>query len=484
MRREIRSGRYLSGCKKEGTWIMKRRLAWLTAVSLLAVSVLMGCGGNKTAGQSSSSAGGAPAQSDGAQKEENSPGAGSESMAAGVSGEPVEISLWTYPVGNWGKQSSVSSLLTGFHSQYPQYSVTVKYLDYSTGDSEIEDAIKAGKAPDMVLEGPERLVANWGSRGLMVDLAELWESEMAGQIYKEVQEACHDGSGIYYEYPICMTTHCMAINYEMFQEAGALPYIDEETHTWTTENFVKAVEALYANSQERVAVIYCGGQGGDQGTRALVNNLYGGTFTNEEHTAYTADSEENAQALTLLQELDGIEFDPTIAGADEVTLFGEGKLAMAFCWNVSQELNLIINSQDMAFDVFPMAFPAKDGKPRLQGGIWGLGIFDNGDAARIEAAKAFIRYLTEDDDQYKRAVQTSNYWPVRDLAGIYANDDLMTEYGMFTQYMGNYYQVTPGWTDVRTAWWEMLQKVGKGMDASEALKEFSDIANKAAASAE
>ena len=28
--------------------------------------------------------------------------------------------------------------------------------------------------------------------------------------------------------------------------------------------------------------MYCGGQGGDQGTRAIVNNLYSGTFTTKD----------------------------------------------------------------------------------------------------------------------------------------------------------------------------------------------------------
>ena len=82
----------------------------------------------------------------------------------------------------------------------------------------------------------------------------------------------------------------MAINYDAFVAAGADQYIDTETHTWTTENFIKAVDALYAYYKEPVGDVYCSGQGGDQGTRALVNNLYGGTFTNAEHTAYTADS--------------------------------------------------------------------------------------------------------------------------------------------------------------------------------------------------
>ena len=84
-----------------------------------------------------------------------------------------------------------------------------------------------------------------------------------------------------------MTTHCMAINYELFEKANALQYIDEETRTWTTDNFVKAMEAVRDSGLAPVpGIIYCGGTGGDQGTRALVNNLYSGQYTNAEHTAY------------------------------------------------------------------------------------------------------------------------------------------------------------------------------------------------------
>ncbi len=470
---------------------MRRRTAWTAAVCLLAACVLGACSGSGNGGSpAQESVGGAAgeAQISNSQNQDSQGADGGDGRAdasgdadGNVPAEKVELTLWTYPVGNWGSQSSVSGLLSGFHREYPQYHVTVKCLDYTTGDAEIEEAIESGQLPDLVLEGPERLVANWGSRGKMVDLSDLWESEQAARIYPEVREACHGGSGEFYEFPVCMTTHCMAINREMFEAADAMQYIDEETHTWSTEDFVKAVEALYAAGQERVAVVYCGGQGGDQGTRALVNNLYSGTFTNEEHTAYTVNSEENARALTLLQDLDGIEFAPDLVGGDEVKLFGSGELAMAFCWNVSMEIQQIINNQDMSFDAFPMAFPTDSGDPQLQGGIWGFGIFDNGDEARIEAAKEFIRYMTEDETEYKRAVQTSTYWPVRDVEGIYANDELMTEYGMFMKYMGNYYQVTPGWADVRTAWWNMLQKVGEGTDAAEALDEFDTAAKKAVA---
>ena len=35
-----------------------------------------------------------------------------------------------------------------------------------------------------------------------------------------------------------------------------------------------------------------------------------------------------------------------------------------------------------------MAFPTASGDPKLCGGIWGFGVFDNGDEAKVKAANA------------------------------------------------------------------------------------------------
>lgn len=389
-----------------------------------------------------------------------------------------EITLWTFPVGNWGNLTSVSSLIAGFQREYPETQVNVECLTYDDGDEKIREAIQKGEAPDLVFEGPERLVADWGARGLLVDLSDLWDSDAADGIYENIRKACQHSSGAYYEFPICMTAHCMAINYDLFQEAGVLQYINEETHTWTTDDFIKAVNALSDYTQESVGVIYCKNQSGDQGTRALVNNLYGGTFTDENHSTYTVDSEENKKALRLLKDQKGIEFRPDMTSSDEIARFCSGELAMAFCWNASIEITQIVSNPDLDFDVFPMTFPVSEGKPKLQGGIWGFGIFDNGDEERIEAAKTFVRYMTENDSSYRQAVLASAFWPVRDMAEIYENDLLMTEYSRFMQYMGDYYQVTPGWVEAREGWWKMLQKIGAGEDIDTAVEEFSRQVNK------
>ena len=363
----------------------------------------------------------------------------------------TEISLWTYPIGKWTDAETVSALLADFNAVHPEIKVTVEYLDYTNGDDKVNTAIEGGQAPDIVMEGPERLIANWGAKGLMVDLADL----VPANTYPGIVASCTSANGEVYEMPVCMIAHCMAINRDVFEAADALQYLNEETHTWNSvDDFFKAVQAVADAGYENVGCIYCGGQGGDQGTRALVTNIGGGTYANAEHTEYTFASTENATALSRLWNQKGIIFDPSIVASDEITNFVNGTFQMAFCWNISQEVN---NADALTFDVLPMAFPS-DTTPSLQGGIWGFGVFNNGDEAKIEAAKTFIKFMTESDEQYAKTVTATNFAPVRDLEG-FAPNEYFAEYSVMSPMMGDYYQITLGWATARTEWWNMLQRV-------------------------
>ncbi len=454
----------------------KRKLLAMALSSIMAFS-LVACG-NSGSTQNTEPAAAEPAAEPEAPAAEAEEPATEEAAAEAPAGGSTDITLWTYPIGGWGDSAVVDGLIANFNAAHPEINVTVEYLDYTNGDDQVNTAIEGNQAPDVILEGPERLVANWGARGLMVYLADLWTDDAKAAIYDSVENACQSNDGVFYEYPLCMTAHTMAINRDVFEAADALQYLDEENRTWTTDNFVKAVQAVYDSGQTNVGAVYCSGQGGDQGTRALVNNLYSGTFTNPEHTEYTANSEENIKALELLKSMDGINFDASIAGGDEINLFCNGTLAMAFCWNVSQEKN---NAETIGFDVLPMAFPTDSGDPELCGGIWGFGIFNNGDEAKIAAAKTFIDFMANDQTQVVESVKASNYWPVKDLGNIYEEDELMTEYSTFIPYMGDYYQVVGGWAEARTAWWNMLQQIGTDADVATAVEEFVTTANAAAA---
>ena len=392
----------------------------------------------------------APAQTN---PPETQPQAGNDPVVTEPAGPaPVEISLWTYPIGKWVDEATVAELIADFNAVYPHITVKVEYLDYTNGDDKVNTAIEGNQAPDIIMEGPERLIANWGAKGLLVDLKDL----VPAGTYESVAATCTSANGEMYELPVCMITHCMAINRDVFEAAGALQYLNEETRTWNSvEDFFKAVQAVYDAGYEYVGTVYCGGQGGDQGTRALVTNIGGGTYANAEHTAYTYASEENATALARLYAQDGINFDPSIVAGDEIVQFVNGTFQMAFCWNISQEVN---NADALGFDVLPMAFPS-DSTPSLQGGIWGFGVFNNGDEAKIEAAKTFIKFMTEDDAQYFKAVAASSFAPCRDLANSADLNPLLPEYTLVAPMMGDYYQITSNWPNARTEWWNMLQRV-------------------------
>ena len=454
---------------------MKKQVSAILAASM-AASMLVACGGSTSSAATST----APAESTSTASSEAAP---AESTAD--AGQAADITLWTYPIGKWGDSESVDALLADFNAQYPDIHVTVEYLDYTNGDDQVNTAIEGGSAPDIVIEGPERLVANWGAKGLMADLSDLWTDDQKADISASVEAACKDSSGAYYEFPLCMTAHCMAINKTVFEAAGAMQYVDAENHTWTTDNFLKAVQAVYDSGKTDVGAIYCSGQGGDQGTRAIINNMYGGTFTDAAHTKYTADSAENIKAIQALYDAKGVNFDPSINGGEEITLFRNGTLQMAFCWNIAQQLNADTAAAGQTIsgdEIFPMAFPTESGDPKLCGGIWGFGIFDNGDEAKIEAAKTFISFIAADPDQVKDSVLASTYFPVRTSVGdIYADNEVMSEYSKFMGYLGDYYQITPGWTTARTEWWNMLQRVGSGEAVDTAVKTFVDNANAAAA---
>ena len=419
-----------------------------------------------------------------------SSGATATATASSKGSTASSITLWTYPIGKWGDEASVKELTDAFTAD-TGISVTVEYLTYKDGDDKVNTALSAGQAPDLIMEGPERLVANWGAKGYMVDLSDFMDSTSQSEIYPSVLSACKDSSGNVYEYPLVMTAHCMAVNVDAFKEAGADKYLDLETHTWTTEDFEKAMAAMSSYySGQTIGTVYCAGQGGDQGTRALVNNLYGGTFTNAEHTEYTWDSAENVKAITELYNMDGINFDSSLVGGDEISLFYNETLKVAFCWNIAQQLNpnsadtgtgKTINGQEIAF----MSFPSETGESKLCGGIWGFGVFDNKDDSKIAAAKQFISYVC-DSEHTVDAVKTANYFSVRDsahgtdLSNIWADNETMQEYSVLMQYLGDYYQVTTGWAEARTAWWNMLQEVGTGADIQTTVTKYAAQANEAA----
>ena len=321
----------------------------------------------------------------------------------------------------------------------------------------------------------------------MVDLSDLWET--GGSDIAEGISSVSQLDGTYYMYPLSVAAHCMAINYEAFEAAGALQYIDEETRTWTTDNFVKAMEAVRDAAAAGTinintpGIIYCGAQGGDQGTRALVNNLYSDYFVNEDGTAYTANSENNVKALKLLQDMvnnGSMSANASFAAADELQAFANQTCAVSFCWNYANYTQYAAQTQ---FTPFAMAFPSDDGKPELEmAGPYGFGVFNNKDEAKIEAAKKFVQFVCDDQTTGVEAVKATGFFPVHsDWGDVYTGDadaETRAPFALMSDYLGRYYNLTGGWTEQRGYWWPMLTEImTTGADVQTAADKYAAQAN-------
>lgn len=421
----------------------------------------------------------------GSQGNSESPAPGGET--GGSSSGAVELNLWSFNVGGFAEASNWEPIIAAFNEQNPDIKITVTPINYQDGDQKLTSAITAGTGPDIIFEGPERIVGNYAREGLMVDLSDLWET--GGSDIAEGISSVSQLDGTYYMYPLSVAAHCMAINYEAFEAAGALQYIDEETRTWTTDNFVKAMEAVRdaaAAGTVNVAtpgIIYCGAQGGDQGTRALVNNLYSDYYVNEDGTSYLANSENNVEALKLLQDMvnnGSMSANASFAAADELQAFANQTCAVSFCWNYS---NYTQYAEQTQFTPFAMAFPSDDGKPELEmAGPYGFGVFNNKDEAKIEAAKKFVQFVCDDQTTGIEAVKTTGFFPVHaDWGDVYAGDadaETRAPFALMSDYLGRYYNLTGGWTEQRGYWWPMLAEImTTGADVQTAADNFVQQAN-------
>ena len=202
---------------------MKRILAMLMAA--LMVATMAACGGT-------------PAPSSPAPADPGSTPAPADPTPAAPT-DDGSITLWTYPIGDWGTEAEVKKLTDAFTAE-TGIAVQVEYLAYADGDDKVNAAITGGNAPDLIMEGPERLVANWGANGHMVDLKDMLDDTDKKEIYESVLGSCTAPDGAVYEYPVVMTAHCMGVNLDAFKEAGADQYLNLETRTWTTDDFFKA----------------------------------------------------------------------------------------------------------------------------------------------------------------------------------------------------------------------------------------------------
>ena len=428
---------------------MKKFLA--LTLTLVMVLSLAACGGKK--------------ETPAAPAEENK-----ESAAA-----QTEIVWWAFPT--FGVDSGYEQeLADAFMAANPDVKITVETIDFQSGPDALTSAITAGTAPDILFDAPGRII-EYGNAGNLVALDDMIADLKSDLSSESLLQTCVGADGSYYMYPISSSPFYMGLNKEMLEKADALQYVNlEGDRTWTTENFVKMCEALRdAGVCMTPGIVYCGAQGGDQGTRALVNNLYSGSIVGSDGK-WNVD-EKGVKALELLKSMyDNKSMDAgfSMAAADELQQFQQETCAMTFCWGTSNAKSYA--SED--YTQISVPFPSDDGVPELEYLVNGFCVFDNGDDAKAEASKRFISFICDDAEWGPKSVVQTGAFPVRASFGnLYEGNDEMSLLSSWSQYYGPYYNTRAGFAAMRPLWFNMLQQVFNGTPAQEAADAFNSGAN-------
>ena len=387
----------------------------------------------------------------------------------------TEITWWAFPT--FGVDSGYEQQVAdAFMAANPDVKVNVEIIDFTSGADALTSAITAGTAPDVLFDAPGRII-EYGNAGNLVPLDDMIESLKSDIASESLLETCVGADGSYYMYPISSSPFYMGLNKEALEEANALQYVNlEGDRTWTTENFVKMCEALRDAGVTTVpGIVYCGGQGGDQGTRALVNNLYSSSIVGEDGK-WNVDAN-GVKALELLKSMyDSKALDAgfSMAAADELQQFQQETCAMTFCWGTSNAMSYA--SED--YTQISVPFPSDDGVPELEYLVNGFCVFDNGDDAKAEASKRFISFICDDAEWGPKSVVQTGAFPVRASFGnLYEGNDEMSLLSSWSQYYGPYYNTRAGFAAMRPLWFNMLQQVFNGTPVQEAADAFNTGAN-------
>lgn len=454
---------------------MKKILS-LSLAAAMAATTLAGCGGSKTPEPTKAPETTTAAATDAAKTEETK---------AAASGDATEITWWAFPTYTQDADQPAGTyeqeIIAAFEAKNPDIKVKLETIDFTSGPEKITAAIEAGTICDVLFDAPGRIIS-YAKSGKLVKLDDMFTDEYVKDVNNEALLNSCKADGSYYMYPLSTAAFFMAVNKGYLEEAGAMDTINMEgDRTWTTEQFEQMMEKLSAKGYNG-GTIFCSGQGGDQGTRAFIANLYDSSITNDDITEYTINDEGGVKAMEKIKEwvdkgymLNGSAYN----GGEDVDQFVAGNTAFTTLWSPGLASQRAETLKENEIEVIALPFPSEDGTPELEYLVNGFCIFDNGDAARAEASKKFIDFMCNDSEWGPKDVVRTSVFPVRQSMGdLYNGDAEMAFYNGLTKYYSPYYNTIDGFAEMRTYWFPMLQAVLNGdSEPKAALDDFVTKSN-------
>lgn len=408
---------------------------------------------------------------------------GNKNASSEASSDVVTIKYWGFP--NFTSDSEYTTpeeydlaLIKAFEEKYPNIKVEYQKIDFTDGPAKIETAIQAKSNPDVVVDAPGRII-DWAKKGYLASF------DIDTSKYSQAIVGASSYDGNVYLYPLGTAPFLMAFNKDLTDRLGVtdlLP-LDKPGRNWTVAEFETLLKAIKEKDASLDPVLfYTKSQAGDQGPRAFVSNLYNSWITNDAVTEYTINDENGVRALTWIKNA----YDQGLLGQgvsaeakDALEAFRSGHAVGTILYSPGlkgADKEVIANG---GFNPVFVAFPNDSGQAKFEFLLAGAAVFDNGDEAKIEAAKKFVDFMVNDPEWGLRTLKATNNFSPTGETGIYESDNEIEYLESLVQYYGPYYNTIDGYARMRPLWFNTIQAILNGQETPKSgLDKFVENANK------
>lgn len=418
-------------------------------------------------------------------------GCGKEEKKDAKDGDKVAIELWltpqwkgVYDASEEGADydSFFKEAAKKYEEKNPNVEVNVQVIPGEQRADKLSVAIQTKQLPDMFFDSSFAL-SEYAHMGVLAPLDDIIDEETNADISDTIWDNVKINDRTYF-YPFGHNPGTLVYNADMFKAAGLEEYIsgEHEIANWTPEELVTITKKLKEKNPEVAPFgLYAKNNQGDTWNMSYLR-MFGNKFFDKDGKIIV-DEASGVKALNYINDLrkNGL----TTKGAETLTsndvnaMFQNQQTAINFTNSVL--FNGI--SKDMEdgkvekFDMRLANIPAEE-KPVSFTYVTSSVVFDTGDKVKMEAAKDFVKFYSTDKELVKAS---KNTLPVRSsvISELKNEMPFLAAYDKNSEFLINFSNNSPGYTELRNALFPELQAVYTGdKTVAEAMESFASNGNR------
>ncbi|QIB26891.1 ABC transporter substrate-binding protein [Caloranaerobacter azorensis] len=339
------------------------------------------------------------------------------------------ITLWDFPrlnVKTGSRYGWILDKIKKFERENPGVYIEFKPIDWKKGTTQLEEAVKTGRYPDIA---PIAADFNYMKKGILEPLDNYFTKEEKNKFKCQALRAV-TYNGKMWGVPFMMTTYVMYLNLDLFIERGVEPPIDGN---WTYEEFVEKMKMLTWDSDND-------GEIDHYGFNSFIKPNYynvwgiilsdGADIIDENSGEYVFYGD---KALKGLNKLIDLKYKYKVTPEDfgilneneawemfykkkNVAVYPTGTWALRVLEN--------LKNKGEGFEFTVANYPIGDMRlpVSLNNSVSAYGIFKQEDEAKLKMCVKFLKYITQ--EKYQRELEDLGVFPVKTgITDLYMYDN-------------------------------------------------------------